>query len=47
LDFTRKAQEDLKAILGVHLSEKYRDLGQKSGEILHQLCCQALKGEIK
>ncbi len=47
LDFSRKVQADLKAIIAVHLPEKYRGLGRKSGEILHQLCCQALKGEIK
>lgn len=43
-DFLVQAERDLNLVLKVRLPERNQGLGQKSGELIHQLRCQELTG---
>lgn len=42
IDFRLQARKDLQTILSVRLPEKHRNRGDRSGEILHHLRCEAI-----
>lgn len=44
-DFRSRARADLETLLSVKLPRKYFGLGARSGEILHQLRCEAMAGK--
>ena len=42
-DFRPQVRKDLARILAVRLPERHRNLADRSGEILHQLRCEAIE----